>query len=337
MSEPLGLGIVGCGSIVGAYLRALRSPDQTDWRLSAVCDVDLEKAKVAAGGEAAAYGNLEQLLADPNVDAVAVLLPNYLHAEATVRALEAGKSVLVEKPMATTLPDCDRMIAAAERSGNVLMVGMTYRFRTAFRTARERLQKGEFGALAFIAEYCNYRAAPDYRPREWLTHPETVGGGMFTQMGIHSLDRALWLAGASPVWAHAVIRNVSHIWPDDTGLATLGLANDTHIQFQTYGLAAQRRSECVLHCTEATVAIEAGRVTVNRGPEPEVQTFRDDGFAQELREFAAAVRRGGPSPLSGREGRLAVAVCLACYESSRTGRVVRLDEPPWIGPSEGRE
>ncbi|MBI3944733.1 MAG: Gfo/Idh/MocA family oxidoreductase [Armatimonadetes bacterium] len=336
MDEPLGLGILGCGVISATYLEALRASGQSDWRLVAVCDVDAEKARAAAGEDAAAYADLDRLLADRRVDAVVVLLPNYLHADATVRALGAGKPVLVEKPMATTLEDCDRMIAAADQAGKVLMVGMTNRFRLPFRTARARLRAGEFGSLTFIADAFNYRPAPDYRPRAWLTRPETVGGGMFTQMGIHSLDRAIWLAGAAPAWAHAVIRNVGGIWPDDTGLATLGLADGTHIQFQTDGLAMQRRNECVLHCSEATVAVTGRQMMVYRRPEPEVQTFEDNPMAQELREFAAAVRSGGPSPLDGREGRVPVAICLACYESSRAGRVVRLDEPPWSVPAPAR-
>jgi predicted dehydrogenase len=85
----------------------------------------------------------------------------------------------------------------------------------------------------------------------------------------------------------------------------------------------------VLHCSEATVTITQSRVVVHRAPEPEVQEFAADGFGTELREFAAAVRTGGPSPLEGGEGRQALALSLACYESERFGTPVRLDVPPW--------
>jgi predicted dehydrogenase len=329
MSEPLGLGLLGCGVIAGTYRRVLQRPEQTDWRLAAVCDTDPEKARAAAGDGAACYSDLEQMLADPAVDAVAVLLPNYLHAEATLRALETGKPVLVEKPMATTLADCDRMIAVAERAGVLLMVGLTSRFCTSYRAAREQLRAGRFGALHLIAEYCNYCIAPGWYIRPWLKRAETAGGGMFLQMGIHNLDRAAWLAAAAPVWAHAAIRDRSGVWADDIGVATLGLEDGGLIQFQTDGLATRHRNETVLHTAEATVTVTQSRVVVHRQSEPEVTEFPSDGFATELREFAAAVRAGGPSPLSGAEGRKALSLCLACYESSRTGAPVRLDAPPW--------
>jgi predicted dehydrogenase len=331
MCERLGLGLIGCGVIAGTYLRELRRTEQTEWRLAAVCDTDAEKARAAAGDGAASYADLDRLLGDPAVDAVAVLLPNHLHAEVALRVLEAGKPVLVEKPMATTLEDCDRMIAAAERVKGLLMVGMTSRFCSSYRAARARLQAGEFGALNFIAEYCNYRIAPDWYIRPWLRRAETLGGGMFLQMGIHNLDRAVWLAGAEPLWAHAAIRNRSGVWADETGLATLGLDDGSLVQFQTDGLATKRRNETVLHCAEATVTVTQSRVVVHRQPAPEVAEFPADGFGTELREFAVAIRTAGPSPLGGGAGRTALALCLACYESSRLGATVHMDAPPWAG------
>ncbi|HOJ22783.1 MAG TPA: Gfo/Idh/MocA family oxidoreductase [Armatimonadota bacterium] len=330
MAQLPGLGIVGCGVIAETYLRALKGPCANDWRLAAVCDLDVERARTVTDGTGASvYGSLEELLADPGVDAVVVLLPNYLHAQATIPALEAGKAVLVEKPMATTLEDCDRMIATAERTGALLMVGMTSRFRSSYRAAFERLRAGEFGALGLISEYCNYRIRPDWYTRPWLKRAETCGGGMFLQMGIHNLDRAVWLAGSTPQWVHAAIRDRCGNWADETGAATLGLDGGALIQFQTDGLATQGRNETVLHCQDVTVSVNARRITIHRQTEPEVIEFQEDGFANELREFAAAVREGGPSPLPGAEGRRALALALACYESNRTQAVVRFDAPPW--------
>jgi predicted dehydrogenase len=328
MSESLGLGLIGCGVIAGTYLRELRRPGQTGWRLAAVCDTDLDKARAAAGDSVACYSEMEQLLADPAVDAVAILLPNYLHAPAALQSLEAGKPTLVEKPMATSLEDCDSMIATAARTGSLLTVGMTSRFCASYRAARARLHAGEFGALSFIAEYYNYRIAPDWYIRPWLKLAETLGGGMFLQMGIHNLDRAVWLAGAAPLWAHAAIRDRSGIWADETGLATLGLEDGSLVQFQTDGLATQRLNETVLHGTEATVTLTHTRLMVHRGSETEVTEFPSDGFATQLAEYAAAVRTGGPPPVDGHQGRQALALCLACYESSRTGAVMALDARP---------
>lgn len=330
MSDRLGLGLIGCGVIAATYLRELHAPAQNDWRLAAVCDVDLVKAREAAAGEATAYTELDDLLDDPAVDAVAVLLPNYLHADAALRALAAGKPVLVEKPMATTLEDCDRMIEGARRANKLLMVGMTARFCSAFRETRARLHAGEFGTLNFIHESCDYRTAPGWYVRPWLKRPETCGGGMFLQMGIHGLDRAVWLSGCAPRWAHAAVRNATNTWDDETVLAMIGLEGGALVQFQTDRHATLTRNETILHCSEATVSLTRRRVQVH-GPGEQVREYRDDSFANELREFAAAVRGGATSPLSGVEGRQALALCLACYESDRRGARVALNTPPWNG------
>ena len=328
MAQLPGLGIVGCGVIAETYLRALTGPCANDWRLAAVCDLNLERARsVTAGTGASVYGSLEELLADPGVDAVVVPVPNYLHAQTAIQAMEAGKPVLVEKPMATTLDDCDRMTATAERTGT-LMVGMTSRFRSSYRAAFERLRR-RAGALGLIAEYCNYRTRPGWYTRPWLKRADTCGGGMFLQMGIHNLDRAVWLAGSSPQWVHAAIRDRCGNWADETGAATLGLEDGALIQFQTDGLATQGRNETILHCQDVTVSVNARRITIHRSPEPEVVEFEEDGFSNELREFAAAVRAGGSSPLPGSEGRRALALALACYESNRRQAVVPFDAPPW--------
>ena len=323
---PLGIGLIGCGVIANTYLKALRAEGQEDWCLAGVWDVDAEKARAAAGAGAAAYAALDDLLAAPAVDAVAVLLPNHLHADAAIRALDAGKPVLVEKPMATTLADCDRMIAASARGGLPLMVGLTSRFRASYRAARARLHAGEFGALSFISEYCNYRISPEWYIRPWLKRADTCGGGMFLQMGIHNLDRAVWLAGAAPLWAHAAIRDLSGTWADETGVATLGLEGGALVHFETDGLAAQSRNETVLHCAEATVSITSTRVVVHRPGGAETQEFPADGFATEVREFAAVVRGEMPLPADGLAGRQALALCLACYESHRAGARVPWEE-----------
>ncbi|MDH7571544.1 MAG: Gfo/Idh/MocA family oxidoreductase [Armatimonadota bacterium] len=337
MSDTLGLGMLGCGVIAGAWLRALRAADQALWHLAAVCDREPEKARAAAGANVPAYTEMEALLADPGVDAVLILLPNFLHADAAVCALEAGKPVLVEKPMATTLPECDRMIEAARRTGLPLMVGMVNRFHSAYREARRRLHAGEFGTLGFISEYCNYRTAPNWYIRPWLKQETTCGGGMFLQMGIHNLDRAVWLSGAAPVWAHAAVRDMTGIWADETAVATVGLESGAMVHFETDGRSFEQRNESVLHCTDATVHVSSSRLVVHHSSGVETLPFTPDGFANELREFGETVRHGRPLAVDGTEGRRALALVLACYQSHRTGVRIPLHQPPWSGPIESQQ
>jgi predicted dehydrogenase len=132
---------------------------------------------------------------------------------------------------------------------------------------------------------------------------------MFLQMGIHNLDRAVWLAGSSPQWVHAAIRDRCGNWADETGAATLGLEDGALIQFQTDGLATQGRNETILHCQDVTVSVNARRITIHRSPEPEVVEFEEDGFSNELREFAAAVRAGRILSLAGLGGSQGAGAC----------------------------
>src|SRR5438067_13586414 len=117
----IGIGIIGAGRISGAHARAIAAVDET--RLVAIAEVDAGRRQRAAEVyNAAVYGDVGAVLEDPGVDAVVVALPHWLHCDVTAAALAAGKHVLVEKPMAMTLAECDEMIAAGRSAHRVLMI-----------------------------------------------------------------------------------------------------------------------------------------------------------------------------------------------------------------------
>ena len=129
----LNIGIIGCGKI--AQVRHLPEYEQNPGaRIAGLYDLNQERAQtLAAQYGAKVYPSYEALLADPAIDAVSVCSANVSHAEITVAALEAGKHVLCEKPMATTLEDCERMVAAARKSGKYLMIDQNQRLAGAHR------------------------------------------------------------------------------------------------------------------------------------------------------------------------------------------------------------
>ena len=121
MSDVLSVGTIGAGGIARSHINAIEANDNI--RLVAVMDVDADRAEAAAGDSGArVYTSLEPMLEDTEVEAVHVCTPHNLHGDQVVAAAEAGKHVLVEKPMALTLSDCDRMIEACDRAGKILMV-----------------------------------------------------------------------------------------------------------------------------------------------------------------------------------------------------------------------
>jgi predicted dehydrogenase len=144
----IGIGIIGTGGISREHAAAYRGL-AGQARLVAVADIDQQRAQAAAAGWGAAHAftDYRELLDLQEVEAVSVCTFNRAHCAPTVAALEAGKHVLVEKPMATTTEEASRMVEAARRSGKLLMVEMKWRFMPQILAARAAIQRGELGRI----------------------------------------------------------------------------------------------------------------------------------------------------------------------------------------------
>ena len=138
------------------------------------------------------YGRYEDLLDDPEVDAVYVPLPNSLHAEWTIRAAEAGKHVLCEKPMAATVDDCRAMIEACQSAGVRFMEGFMYRFHPQHAYVRDLIASGAIGEPTLIRSAFCVRMQ---RPPEDIRFAVELGGGALFDIGVYAIDAARWLAG----------------------------------------------------------------------------------------------------------------------------------------------
>ena len=133
-----------------------------------------------------------ELVADPEVDAVIIGTPNALHAPQAIACLEAGKHVLVEKPMARTLAEAEAMNVAAAASGRRLMVAHCWRFHDDVRALRARIAGGELGE---ITKTRGYGVHAGWGPSGWFTDPELAGGGALLDMGVHAIDTVRFLLG----------------------------------------------------------------------------------------------------------------------------------------------
>jgi predicted dehydrogenase len=189
------VGIVGCGRVTGLrHLPALaRIPEA---RVVAVADVDEARAEALARrhGVETRYAAHAELLADERVEAVAVCVPATHHAEVAVPALEAGKHVLVEKPLALTLDDAERIREAAEGSPGTVVVGFNLRWHRLVRRARELVLAGAVGEVEAIRSV--FTSSFDYRAAAapWRLRRES-GGGALREMGAHHLDLWRFLSG----------------------------------------------------------------------------------------------------------------------------------------------
>lgn len=193
----LRVGIAGCGRIAQTrHLPEYR--EREDVSIAGLYDINRERA----GALAAEYGtrvfdSFDAMLDSPEIDAVSICTANVFHADMTVNALKAGKHVLCEKPMATTLKDCERMVLAARESGKCLMIGQNQRLTAAHRKAKELLSRGAIGRpISFATAFChsgpeNWSVDPG--KNTWFFDKNLASMGVMADLGIHKTDLILWL------------------------------------------------------------------------------------------------------------------------------------------------
>ena len=190
------LGIIGSGSISEYHLRAFNAID--DVEVAGITSIAREQAEDVAArfGIPAVYESSKDLLADPDIDAVSVAVWNAGHADLSIAALNAGKHVFCEKPMARNAAEAEKMIEAERASGKVLMIGLVRRFDLKTEAALNVVRSGTLGDIYYMKAAYLRR---DGQPGGWFTDKSRSGGGALIDIGIHSLDLALYLADAGPV------------------------------------------------------------------------------------------------------------------------------------------
>ncbi|MFD0871101.1 Uncharacterized oxidoreductase ycjS [Chlamydia abortus] len=194
MTTKYRVAIIGCGGIAnGKHMPSLAKIDKVE--MVAFCDIDLQKAQEAAQkfgtADAKVYEDYKELLADGSIDIVHVCTPNDSHADISIAALESGKHVMCEKPMAKTAADARRMVEAAKRTGKKLTIGYQNRFRTDSQYLHQVCRDGELGDIYFAkAHAIRRRAVPTWGV---FLDEEKQGGGPLIDIGTHALDLTLWM------------------------------------------------------------------------------------------------------------------------------------------------
>ncbi len=194
MTDKLRVGVIGCGAGRFHARGYARLPEV---ELVALADVNPERFRRITDEIPVPhlYASYEELLARDDIDAVSIALPNFLHAPATLAALEAGKHVLVEKPLATTVEDGEKMVETAHRTGRKLMICFNYRFRGDSQVIKRQIEAGRLGDIYFArAGWLRQSGIPGIG--SWFTDKERSGGGPLMDLGVHVLDLALWLMGS---------------------------------------------------------------------------------------------------------------------------------------------
>ena len=318
--DTIGMGAIGCGGIANGHLPAYRDVDGIE--TVAVCDIDEQAAQARAEefDVPAIYTDWRELLADERVDAVSVLLPHHLHRDVAVAAAEAGKSILCEKPMATSLSEVDDMIAAADDAGVVLMVGQILRFRPANIKARELIRDGAIGEVRNVLRR-RLGKSEGFRS-EWARNPEEAGGWVLYGFGAHEVDMILWLNDGEPgdVFAQARVNN--EYWNDYDELTVQMALVDGPMSTYQHSLNTPFGAwECMVIGTEGAMMIDSEQIRL--GDEViEAPLDSPASWRAQVGEFVRAVREGDEPEASGRNVRRTMAALEAAKLSIRDGRVV---------------
>lgn len=340
---PVRIAIVGCGRITQRLaLPQLRGFKKA--KVASLIDMDASAARSLVKRFRLADCRVEtrwkQAVRRPDIDAVAVNVPNALHAEVAVAALSAGKHVLVEKPIATSLREADAIIASARKARRCLMVEQTQRFDPMHETARAVLESGKLGKITRLHGLLGH-AGPEYwsgKKASWFADKRVSGGGALIDVGIHLVDLLRWLSGKSVrrVCCSLATLEKRIAVEDNAGLlleftdGTLGSCEVSwttrpyEISTQFYGKRATLRTR---FGDKHPVAIDwcKPRPDPNKpaGPEyPAVSSASRVGGPYPY--FIDCILKGRKPFCSGEEGRATLAVVLAAYESARTKRWVEI-------------
>ncbi|MBV9852849.1 MAG: Gfo/Idh/MocA family oxidoreductase [Armatimonadetes bacterium] len=331
----LNVALVGCGLISEEHIRAYQK--QADRaRIIVCCDIDPNKAAQRATlvGDARAVTTLEEVLADPEVDAVEVCTPHHLHAEAVIAAARAGKHVLCQKPLAKTLAECDAMIAAAAGAGVTLFYGETSLTQPAAVEAARVIAEGRIGRLVGVQATLAFWQGGKYLSTAWRYDPGVTGGGQLLDSGVHALALMLKIGGPIRTVACLAARFREELGGEDTCALSVRFEGGhlgTLFCSQAAGTWVPQPS-LVAYGTEGAVTLGGplGALVLHRPDLPDrrevLQEQRGDPFAAMIGQYLDTVLGGAPSPSPGEAGRENLRVVLAAYEAARTGREVTMDE-----------
>ena len=326
------VGIIGLGGIARSHCDAIAGLDNVE--IVAVADLltekraeFMEKYNIPKG-----YETHTELLQDRTVDAVAVVLGHQLHHQLTIDACNAGKHVLVEKPMAISLQQCDEMVSAAQENRVKLMVGLSQHFYSTSLKAKEILDSGELGpiitAVSYMSKNWSFQGRrPQYRSR-------FHGGGMWLTNGIHVVDRLTWIMASQAVSVSAAIGTRAHYQAgDDSASAFIRYKNGCAGIAVAVGFAdGAPNFECQVICANGTLRFnhhgtDGKYVKIGRGDAWDDVAFEDAShdMYHEWNSFAEAIEKNVEPPAHGAYGRHVMEIMFAAEQSAITGREVLLD------------
>ncbi len=343
------VGVIGLGTIADTHLQAYK--DSAGSELVAVCDIDAPRAHRRAGEYAVpkVYTDYRQLLADDQVHAVSICTRNDTHADIVLAALDAGKHVLIEKPMTATLAEAEAVTAAAAAGTAKLQVAYVRRFSPNAEVLRKFIDAGDLGGIYYAKASCLRRVG---NPGGWFADKALSGGGPLIDLGVHFIDICWYLMGCPEVASvsgsvfHKIGNraNVAHYsrylsadydpqrnTVEDLATALVKFRNGAALHFDTsYSIHGQDEVKVQLFGDKGGAQLEPELklftekydTLLNIAPQIDSLTFDNIAYRNEIEHFLATVRGDAEEAAPAAHGLELMKIISAIYESSETGREV---------------
>jgi len=277
------------------------------------------------------YQNYDSIKDNPEVDVIYVVLPNSMHAEYTIRGLQAGKHVLCEKPMAVTSAECRQMIDVAKKAGRKLMIAYRCHYEPLNQEAIRIARSQELGPTQMILADAGFAMGD---PNVWRLKKSLAGGGSMFDIGIYALNASRYLTGEEPVEVNALTYSA----PNDPRFKEVEGNTIFQLRFPSGILANCSSSYCYFHQSHYRVMGTKGRLEMdpatwyngNRmwierdGKIEQIEINEPDHFAAEMDHMSDCVMQNKEPLTPGEEGLRDLTIIEAVYESARTGKAVKL-------------
>jgi UDP-N-acetyl-2-amino-2-deoxyglucuronate dehydrogenase len=343
MTKPVfDIALVGCGRISKNHFDAIAKVEGV--RLSAVCDSDEARARAAGDGQGVRwFCSLDELLAKARCDIVAVCTPSGLHPEHGALAARAGKHVVCEKPMATSLAGADELLRACETAGVKLFVVKQNRLNPPIQLLHRAVQKGRFGRIFMANVTVRWQRPQEYYDAEPWRGTWKLDGGAIMNQASHYVDLIQWLVGPVERVMARTATQARRIEAEDSGVAILKFRSGALGVIEVNVLTYPRNLEGSITILGERGTVKVGGTAVNKVEQWIFADYDDDdkliegastnppnvyGFGHEgyYRNVIAALRGEAAPDTDGREGRRSLELIVGIYESARLGQEVVISE-----------
>ena len=337
--NKLRFAIIGCGRIAPKHAESIAALPEAE--LVAVCDILPEQAQAfAAKYGAEPYTDYIEMLKRPDIDVVTIATPSGLHAEIGIAAAEAGKHILVEKPMAMTLETADALIAACRKAGVKLGVIHQNRFNASVKLLRKALEDGRFGKLTHGQATVRWNRNDNYYIQAPWRGTKLQDGGVLMNQSIHNIDLLQWMFG--PVesvfgYTETFMRKIEM---EDMGAAVIKFKSGAIGLIEAASTIYPKNIEETLNVFGETGSVIIGGIAVNRvevwefpdseeekkaifaGQESDPPTVYGYGHRELISNMIQAIREDKDPAIPGEEGRKALEIILAIYKCQETKQPV---------------